>query len=118
MSHLDPVQIARLRFDVEKHADKVTIVDDLHIELSHEDGDSVITKKKTVVIKLTSGQIIDLSHTSTVCLAGDLSECKLIQVIDNTDVLEINLLKGRLTQVCATTVRIEFTGQTGYLMVQ
>ena len=118
MSHLDPVQIARLKFDIEKQADKVTIVDNLHIELSHQDGDSVITKNKTEVIKLTSGQIIDLSYASTVCLVGNLSECKLIQVIDNTDVLEINLLKGRPTQVCATIVRVEFTGQTGYLMVQ
>lgn len=118
MATLDQVQIARLKFDTEKQADKVTIVDDLHIELSHEDGDSVVTKKKTEVINLTSGQIIDLSYATTVRLVGDSDQCKLIHLIENTEVLEETLYKGVITQVCATLVRVEFTGQKVYLMVQ
>lgn len=115
---LDPIQIARMKFNETLNADRVELAGDVAIELSAEDGDSVIIKKQTIAEKVESGQTLDLSSASKVMLAGDVAEATLVLLVDNMSVLEIAIYKGVIKEVCLTNVQINFTGQNAVLLIQ
>lgn len=116
-SRLDPVQIAQRSFDEELGASRVHMVDaDMAIELSAEDGDSVITKVQTVALKVMDGQIVDLSMYTKVCLVG-AETADLVLVLDNEEFMMYNLVKGVIKEICLTEVKVVLPNDA-YLMVQ
>jgi hypothetical protein len=118
-TRLDMVHIAQLSFDEELGASRVHLVDaDLAIELSADDGDSVITKKQTKSIPVKDGDVLDLSMASKVCLIG-AEGAKLSAVLDNEEILVYNIVKGSIVDICLTKVKISLDGvDKAYLMVQ
>lgn len=64
MSHskLDPYQIQRMTFDEDSNSVKVTMLPmEMAVELSAEDGDSVLAVPKMQVLEVQAGDIINTS---------------------------------------------------------
>lgn len=120
MSNLDVTQIQKLKYDSEKKADRVVLVnEDLEMELSAEDGDSVVSKCLTQAIFVQENQEVDLSMASKVCLVGDSETATLVATVEGIEVLSLTLKKGEITPVCITTAKIKnISGQKVFLMVQ
>lgn len=119
-SKLDQTQIAQLVFDDEKNANRVALVGtEISIELDAEDGDSVISKKKTDVIHLRSPKtILNMSMVEKVCLYGcDKALLKIL--LDNKEIHCYTLQKGEALDIFAKQVEIELVdADSAYLMVK
>ena len=119
-SRLDPVQIAQLTYDDTKQATKVALVGaEFAVQLNAEEGDSVISKKKTDIIPLTSPKsILDLSMVEKVCLYG--CDSALLRILlDNEEVYCYTLTKGNTVEIMAQKVEVELLGaEKAYLLVK
>lgn len=116
MSRLDINQIANMTLDADKKASKVSIVDaDIQIELSHEDGDSIISKKQTIAQKLSNNSMLDVSDCSKICSSHDITLESVLE--DGTTLFEIVLKKGIPQDICSILIK-NSSGQEVTLLLQ
>lgn len=105
-SKLSPHQISQALFDEDKVATRVHLVDaDLAIELDAEDGDSVITVKRTQLVEVNPNDIMDFSLLSELCVyVSDAS----IQILDYDDNVMAQCALPHGTPVQCMAVKVKF----------
>jgi hypothetical protein len=117
-SKLDQTQILQSVYDPENDALRSVLTGtSFAIELDAEDGDSVISKKKTDIIELTLPKtVIDLSMVEKVCLYGcDTALLKIL--VDNQEVHCYTLTKGNIIEIMAKRVEIDLLDATHALLM-
>ena len=106
MSRRDINQIINDTFDADKSASKVSIVDaDMQIELSHEDGDSVLVKKETTKLKVKDGDVIDLTYFSKLISCNSSINLEIKQ--DGELLFTYPVAQGQLKDLCFQEVTIK-----------
>lgn len=118
MSKLDKHQMDKLTFDEQTRSRRMFLAGgELSIELSADDGDSVLVKHDTQVIEISNNEIVDLSRFSKVCLIGAES-CQIKALVDNQEFLLYTVTQGEVKQICLTSVKIGLSVEKAYLTVQ
>ena len=110
-----------MAFDESLEASRVHLVDaDIAIELSADDGDSVLIKSKSSFISLTVGAIVDLSMISKLCLYGaETAELGILGFDDTTEIDTLVLHKQDVSEICAVKVKVKaLSNDNAYLVVK
>ncbi len=106
MSHskLDPYQIQRMTFDEESNSVKVTMLPvEMAMELSADDGDSVLSIPKMQVIEADADQIIDTSKAKKMnIIAGSAVACSMVI---NSQEISLGSLSG-IHDVCSPAIKV------------
>lgn len=103
-SKLDPVKIAQLVFDEATNSYKTNIVDtEIAIELSADDGDSVIPQKLTQAVVVTANEVIDTSKVSRICLTVT---SEILMVVGVTEVSLGSKTAGAVVDICTPELKI------------
>jgi hypothetical protein len=100
-------------FDSTSNALKITSTD-MAIELSANDGDSVLTQRQTLQIAVTAGQVVNVSRYSRVTYlsAVNANTATKIMLLDNvTEVNGPTLAMGVPTEIAATNLKITLAGE-------
>ncbi len=118
MSKLDKHQMDKMTFDEDTRSRRMFIAGgEISMELSADDGDSVLVKKDTQIIEISNNEIVDLSRFSKICLIGAQS-CQLKAIIDNQEFPLYNIAEGEVKQICLASVKIGLNVEKAYLTVQ
>ncbi len=113
MSLLNLQTILQRVFDNTTQALRIT-APDMAIELSADDGDSVITQKQTVQQVVTAGEIVDVSTYSQITYlhASNPNTTTKIMLLDGiTEVNGPTLTTGSVVEINATSLKIVLAGE-------
>lgn len=105
--------ILQRAFDSTAGALKITS-SDMSIELSANDGDSVLTQRQTIQVAVTAGEVVNVSKYSKITYlhAVNANTATKILLLDN--VTEINgptLTTGTAADICAVNLKIVSAGE-------
>ena len=112
-SNLTSELIIRRVFDDVTGALKI-ISTDMSIELSADDGDSVIPQKATVQMAVTAGQIVDVTKYSRITYLHPVNANTGLKIMLNDNTTEItapNLTTAVSTEICARSIKIMLAGE-------
>jgi hypothetical protein len=106
-SKVDPVHMMQFAFDDASESFKTKLTDtEIAMELSAEDGDSVISKREFLVVSLDENSApLNVSMYSQVCCYGDATTM-IIQLEDNSILAEIVLVPNTVTQILAPYIKV------------
>lgn len=110
---LNSENIMRRVFDSTSQALKI-ISSDMTIELSADDGDSVIPQKKTIQVAVTAGQVIDVSKYSAITYLSSVNANTGTKIMLLDNVTEVNgptLAMGVRTEIAAMNLKITLAGE-------
>lgn len=110
---LNSENIMRRVFDSTSQSLKI-VSTDMTIELSADDGDSVIPQKLTTQVAVTAGQIIDVSKYSRITYlhASNANTATKIMLLDNvTEITGPVITTGVSTEICALKLKIVNAGE-------
>jgi hypothetical protein len=103
-SKADPIQIARMTFDEEAEATRVVMVPtEMSMELSAEDGDSILAHPVMQVLEVEAGQIVDTSKARRVMSVVD--EVVITAVILSTEVPMYMLNSMLPSEICVPAIK-------------
>jgi hypothetical protein len=100
-------------FDSTSSALKITSTD-MAIELSANDGDSVLTQRQTIQVAVTAGQIIDVSKYSRITYLSSVNANTATKIMLLDNVTEVNgptLAMGVATEIAAVNLKITLAGE-------
>jgi hypothetical protein len=103
-SKLDPYQIQRITFDEESSAVKVKMIPiEMSMELSADDGDSILSLKQMQVIEALAGQVIDTSKASRMnVVSASPVACSMVI---NSQEISLGNLSG-IHDVCSPAIKV------------
>lgn len=113
MSFLNLSTIFQRVYDSTTNSLKMTS-SDMSIELSADDGDSVVPQKKTLQIAVTAGQIVDVSKYSQITYlhpSNPHSDLKIMMLDGITEISAPNLTTGHTFNICAASIKIVSAGE-------
>ena len=113
MSLLNFQTIFQRVFDSTSNALRITS-SDMTIELSANDGDSVLTQRQTAQLAVTAGQVVDVSKYSKITYLSAVNANTTTKIMLRDNVTEVNgptLSMGVATDVCAVNLKITLAGE-------
>lgn len=105
-SKMDPVHMLQEAYDESTQAFSMQLKNlEMAIELSADDGDSVLTQTKMVELKVTAGDIIDTSKYSKVCALGASTLIKAV-MSDSVEIELPALAQGIVVAICVPKIKV------------
>lgn len=103
-SKADPIQIARMVFDEEAEANRVTMVNtELAIELDAADGDSVIAISQMTVHDLKAGDILETSTARRMTCFP----IKTIKAVIMEQEIDLGQIGHSPVDICVPAIKVE-----------
>lgn len=105
-SKLDATQIAQTTFDPALEAVKVAVQSvNMDIELSADDGDSVIPQRRQTVVVVTTTTSIDTSKVSRICILNAGAATTKAAVYSAVD-YPLTIAENVVVEICVPTLKI------------
>ncbi len=110
-SKLDPSHIIQHIYDTATESAKVSIQNlDLAIELSADDGDTIVPQKKMIEVAVAINDIIDTSKYSRICMFGQATMAIKAVLANNTEYTLVTLAAGVYQDICVPRIKVPSAG--------
>lgn len=96
--NLDPIHMLQHSYDEDVEAFKMKLADtEIAMELSADDGDSIISFKPMLVLDVISNVLQDSSKYSKLCVYDEVE--LILKNVDGTELHRMDLVKGQIIDI-------------------